>query len=124
MANESLTKKIIGILTDENEMSELLEKFVAKEGFITRLLTTDHLNTNGLSLVILAPARDTNRFRKLSESLKRDVPVVLVDQYDEGSDIVQDDTTVVLSEHPLNLKRLSEIISSMLKVASGERTAK
>ncbi|MFZ1081711.1 MAG: hypothetical protein WAO19_07280 [Candidatus Kryptoniota bacterium] len=111
-------KNILGIITDEEAMFDLLSKFLKKEGYEVARVLHDISEDENYSLVIYAPGRGSSRSEKWLENLKKRKPALLVVQsYDEDY-FDYDDNVVSLSERPLNLRQLSETIKKQLSVVS------
>ncbi len=107
-------KNILGVITDEEAMFDLLSKFLRKEGYEVRRVVHDISEEENYALVIYAPARASSRSKNWFENLKKRKPTLLVVQsYDEDY-LDDDDNVVMLSERPLNLKQLSETIKKQL----------
>ncbi len=109
------TKVAVGIMTDEEAMFELLTKFLEKEGYETRRVSTDASEAMDLPLVILAPTRDPSRSRSWFANLKKRKPAVLVVQCCDEDYADVDTNVVLLKERPLNLRQLSETIRKTLE---------
>jgi DNA-binding response OmpR family regulator len=109
------TKIVLGIMTDEGAMYELLSKFLSKEGYDSRRVSSDASDADNLSLVILAPTRDLHRSRSWFDNLKKSKPTVLVVQCCDDDFAEIDESVVVLKERPLNLRQLSETIKATLE---------
>jgi DNA-binding response OmpR family regulator len=109
------TKVAVGIMTDEEAMFELLTKFLGKEGYETRRVSTNASEVIDLPLVILAPTRDPSRSRSWFANLKKRKPAVLVVQCCDEDYADVDSNVVMLMERPLNLKQLSETIRKTLE---------
>jgi hypothetical protein len=110
-------KKILGIVTDEDAMFDLLSKFLRKEGYEAKRVSDDISEDENYALIIYAPARGSNRSKIRFENLKRRKPTLLVVQsYDD--DGFFDDNVVKLSDGLLNLRQLSETIKQQLSIVS------
>lgn len=106
---------VIGIMTDEEAMYELLAKFLGKEGYRTRQVISDSSDLGELALVILAPTRNPSRSRSWFDNLKRIKPTVLIVQCCDEDYADMDDSVVLLKERPLNLRHLSDTIRTTLE---------
>ncbi|HEY9166237.1 MAG TPA: hypothetical protein VIS48_08765 [Candidatus Kryptonia bacterium] len=113
---------IVGIMTDESALAELLEKFLSKEGFSVSLVPNGKPETEEISVMVFAPTREFSKTVNLFEDLKKRVPTLLVLQYDEAG-VEADENSIVLEEHPINLKKLGRAVSSLLKRATADLKA-
>ena len=115
--NRSEKKSVLGIITDEDAMFELLAKFLSKEGYeVKRVLHEDDADES-LSLVIHAPARSSDSSRRILQGLK--MKKLLINQsVDEDLSRCSGDGMIVLSERPLNLKELSDTIRRTIGASS------
>ncbi len=109
------TKVAVGVMTDEEALFELLTKFLGKEGYETRRVSTDASEVIDLPLVILAPTRDPSRSRSWFANLKKRKPAVLVVQCCDEDYADVDTNVVLLKERPLNLRQLSETVRKTLE---------
>ena len=105
----------VGVVTDEEAMYKLLDKFLDKEGYETRRVLSDTSDAADLALVILAPTRHPSRSRKWFDNLNRTKPAVLIVQCcdDDYADVESD--VVLVKDRPLNLKQLSKTIKQTLE---------
>ncbi len=106
---------VLGIMTDEDAMFELLGKFLGKEGYETRRVSLEASETEDLALVILAATRDPGRSRSWFENLKKTRSAVLIVRCCDEDYSDADGSAVILKERPLNLKQLSETIRLTLE---------
>jgi hypothetical protein len=115
--NGAERKYVLGIVTDEDAMFDLLAKFLSKEGFeVKRLLHEISTNEEDFALVIYAPTRSSDRSKKFFKNSKKR-KLLIVQSVDEDYSEFGDDT-VILSERPLNLKQLSDTIRRTLADSS------
>lgn len=105
----------LGILTDEEPMYELLNKFLDKEGYETRRVMSDVSDVRDLPLVILAPTRNPSRSRSWFDNLNRVKPAVLIVQCCDEDFADVDKRVILLKERPLNLRHLSDTIKQTLE---------
>ncbi len=114
-------KHVLGIMTDEEAMFELLTKFLGKEGYKTKRVSSDASDARDLALVILAPTRDPSRSKSWFENLRKTKPTVLVVQCCDEDYSDADNDVILLKERPLNLRQLSDTIRWTLE-KSGRQT--
>ncbi len=117
--NTTDTRVSLGIVTDEEAMFELLDKFLGKEGYKTRRVVSDASETRDLALVILAPTRNPSRSRSWFDNLNRVKPAVLIVQCCDEDYADVDKRVILLKERPLNLRHLSDTIRQTLERTSG-----
>lgn len=106
---------ILGIMTDEQAMYELLAKFLVKEGYVVKRVLDDISNNEDLALIIYAPTRDISHSASWFKNLKNKKPSLLVVQCCNEDYFDDDDNVAVLTEHPLNLKQLGETVFKLIK---------
>jgi hypothetical protein len=105
-------KYILGIVTDEDAMFELLSKFLNKEGYEVKRVLHEVGEVEDFDLIVHAPSRYSDRSKRLFKDLKgRKLLVVQSVDKDFSED---EDGVIVLSERPLNLKQLGETIKNAL----------
>ena len=105
----------VGIVTDEEAMYELLDKFLDKEGYETRRVLSDSSDSGDLALIILAPTRNPSRSRKWFDNLKRTKPAVLIVQCCDEDYADVETEAVLVKDRPLNLRQLSNTIKQTLE---------
>ncbi len=105
-------KYILGIITDEDAMLDLLAKYLSKEGYEVKRVFHEIVDQENFDLVILASSRYSDHSKKFFKNL-RTRKLIIVQSADEDFS-GHDDDTVVLSDRPLNLKKLSETIGNIL----------
>ncbi|MGO9481367.1 MAG: hypothetical protein ACLP05_06270 [Candidatus Kryptoniota bacterium] len=111
-------KSILGIITDEEPMFDLLSKFLKKEGYEARRVLHNMSECEDYALVIYAPARGSSHSKTWFENLKKRRPTLLVVQSYDEEFFDDDDNVVKLSDRPLNLRQLSETIKKQLSSTS------
>ncbi len=105
-------KYTLGIVTDEQAMFDILEKFLTKEGYEVKRVLHEISDEDDFALVIQAPTRPSDRSVRFSKSLKSKKFLVVQACDEDYSDT--DNNAIVLSQRPLNLRQLSETIKSAL----------
>lgn len=108
-------KYVLGIVTEENAMYDILAKFLTKEGYQVRRVQHEISDEEGIALVIHAPTRSSDRSRLFLRSVKTKKLIIV--QYGDEEFAETDESAVVLSERPLNLKQLSDTIKTTLAKA-------
>jgi hypothetical protein len=104
-------KYILGIVTDEDAMFDLLWKFLCKEGYeVKRVL--HEVGDEDFALLVHAPARSSDLPKSVPKSVK--TKRIFIGQPADDDFVNTDEDTVVLSERPLNLRKLSDMIEKML----------
>jgi len=109
-------KRMLGIVTDEDAMFDLLVKFLSKEGYEVKRVVHEIGEEEDLALIIHAPTRFSERSKKFFKSSKKK-KLLIVQSVDEDNSEFGDDA-VILSERPLNLKQLSDTIKRVLANSS------
>jgi hypothetical protein len=105
-------KYVLGIVTDEEAMYDLLAKFLHKEGYEVERVLHEIKEDEGLALIIHAPARISDLQSKVLGSQK--IKKLFIGQPVDEDCLNSDDETIVLAQRPLNLKQLSDTIRMML----------
>lgn len=106
------TKYIVGIITDEDAMFDLLAKFLSKEGYEVKRVLHEIGDEENFDLVIHAPSRYSDHSKKFFNDIKLK-KILIVQSVDEDLPD-HDNDMIVLSERPLNLKQLSNTIKNIL----------
>ncbi len=110
---KTLEKKLVlGLLADEQAMFEILEKFLSKEGYLVKQVSKQVASEEGFAAVIYAPTRHSERLKSIFENLKCEK--ILIVQSGDEEYAVADDHTIVLSDRPLNLRQLGEMIKRIV----------
>lgn len=105
-------KYVLGIVTDEDAMFDILSKFLTKEGYEVRRVQHEITGEEDIALVIHAPTRSSDRSRLFLRSVKTKKLIIVQYGDDEFAEI--DESAVVLSERPLNLKQLSDTVKKTI----------
>jgi hypothetical protein len=108
-------KYVLGIVTDEDAMFDILAKFLTKEGYEVRRVHKEISGEEDIALVIHAPTRSSDRSRLFLGSVKTKKLIIV--QYGDEEFAETDESAVVLSERPLNLKQLGDTIKKTLAKA-------
>ncbi len=106
---------VLGIATDEEAMYELLSKFLGKEGYQTKRVSTESSESKDMALVVLAPTREPSRSKSWFENFRMTKPAVLVVQCCDEDYVGLGENVVLLKERPLNLKQLGDAVRSTLR---------
>ena len=106
-------------------MFDLLSKFLKKEGYDVKRVLHDTLDLEDYAMLIYAPARGWSnspegsfRAKDWFGNLKdKKTALLVVQNYDEDR-FDGDNNVAMLSDCPLNLRKLSETIKKQLSVAT------
>ncbi len=106
---------MLGVITDEDAMYDLLSKFLVKEGYEVRRATSGSSNGDEYALIVYAPTRESTHSRSwLDELIKKKRAVLVVQCCDEDyADL--DQSVAVISDRPLNLRQLSSMIGRTIE---------
>ena len=120
-------RKILGIVTDEEGMFDLLSKFLKREGYQVERVCHDAPANAECELLIFAPARGWNDFSEAWSSMKnrfttlRDrKPTLIVIQSRDEKFYDDVDNVVMLQEGPLDLRQLSDCVKSHFAAAMAD----
>lgn len=107
-------KPVLGIITDEDAMYDLLAKFLVKEGYEVGRVTNRSYDDEYV-LIVYAPTRESTHSRtQLDELVRRKRAVVVVQCCDEDY-VDLDPSVAVISDRPLNLRQLSSMIGRTIE---------
>ncbi|MCL5034938.1 MAG: hypothetical protein M1395_07540 [Bacteroidetes bacterium] len=116
--SKSDKRPVLGVITDEEAMYELLAKFLVKEGYEVRRASHDPLSYDDCALIVYAPTRESGQSKDwFSDLMKRRRAVLVVQCCDEDY-VDLDDNVVVMSERPLNLRQLSSTVEKTIGMSA------
>ncbi|MCL5267718.1 MAG: hypothetical protein M1469_06415 [Bacteroidetes bacterium] len=115
-------KPVLGVITDEAAMYDLLAKFLVKEGYEVKRASHDPSADDDFALIVYAPTRETSHSKDWFDDLMKKKRAVLVVQCCDEDYVDLDDNVVVMSERPLNLRQLSNTIEKTIETSASRGT--